>query len=238
MGRAGKLSKDDLVVELVGADYRYRSLCAQVAGLVDDGPLCSFQEEGAVPPKKWAEKIVKQAYAHPVLGDEPDSADVTAYGVESDTADRIFDKAAAKGLVDWPSYEPESRHFSGKAGRYTDEAALSNKEFWSARSPSPEETVRSVSSWDQTAVLSKDALIIDLVRKRWQVRNLRANLRAIAAREDDELYRNVTGERPPKKWLKKIAARLSELYGPDDVSSHLCNYGVGEPTADSYSDRR
>lgn len=88
------------------------------------------------------------------------------------------------------------------------------------------------SEWEKLEKLSKDELIIELVRSRWQMRNLQKVI--------EDLSKNLggyclyePGQKPSKDWVKKIA-EYAFRNGPEN----LCEWGVDEDTADAMFDER
>ncbi len=60
-----------------------------------------------------------------------------------------------------------------------------------------------VTEWEELEKLSKDELIIELVRQRWLYRDLKMTLRNLSS--DFRLFAGAPGEIPPEEWQKKIA---------------------------------
>jgi hypothetical protein len=86
--------------------------------------------------------------------------------------------------------------------------------------------------WEELEKLSKDELIIELVRKDWQMRNLRKVLIGVADNMgNDSLFE--PGERPPEEWGSQD--RRPRVQGrPADLQDR----GVDEETADRLYDER
>lgn len=88
------------------------------------------------------------------------------------------------------------------------------------------------SEWEKLEKLSKDELIIELVKAKWEKKNLQKvildlseNMGKYALFED--------GEKPPAEWQKKIA----EYVFVDDDFHNLQEWGVDEETSDRLYDR-
>ena len=126
-----KLSKDELIIELMKERYAHRDINSRLRMIidydhkaakelpceVDDG--CS-EAPGYRTTEAWARKIIEYARSK---SDDPefDYTCVFDYGLNWDQASDIFDKMAEEGLIDWASDDPRSRKFSGVPGLYMDE---------------------------------------------------------------------------------------------------------------------
>lgn len=80
-----KLTKDELIIELVRARWRFRNLQKVILELSSTmGDNCLF-EPGEKPSKEWAEKIAEYAFRN-----GPES--LYDWGIDWDTANRLFDE--------------------------------------------------------------------------------------------------------------------------------------------------
>ena len=103
-----KLSKEELIIELVRARTCYRGLRDTIDSdnvwpwpetlreSVDEDP-----EEGQVVPEIWAERIVCYGALHPRDGWFY-SSDLTDYGMDADQADKLCEKMYAEGILKLP----------------------------------------------------------------------------------------------------------------------------------------
>lgn len=82
-----KLSKDDLIIELVKARRAMRNMCSVLHEISGDGASYFLYDTGEKPPDGWLSKIVAHAESHLEPGDELDDSDLERYGVDSETAD-------------------------------------------------------------------------------------------------------------------------------------------------------
>lgn len=86
------------------------------------------------------------------------------------------------------------------------------------------------SEWEKLEKLSKDELIIELVRSRWQMRNLQKVIEDLSKNLGSYcLYE--PGQKPSDEWAEKIAEYVFRN-GP----GNLCEWGVDEDTADAKFD--
>lgn len=89
-----------------------------------------------------------------------------------------------------------------------------------------------VSEWEELESLSKDELIIELVRSRWQLRNLRKVLADLAS-DGGSYCQYEPGQKPSAEWSTKIAEYVFRN-GPADLE----DWGVDESTANALFDER
>ena len=83
-----------------------------------------------------------------------------------------------------------------------------------------------VSEWEKLEALSKDELIIELVRSRWQMRNLQKVILDVSEKlGSDCLYE--PGQKPSDEWARKIAD-----YAFAQGSLDLQDWGVDDDTSD------
>ncbi len=83
-----KLSKDELIIELVKSRRAMRNMCCVLNELSGTGASSFMYDKGQKPSDAWLEKIA--AYAESRLGKDEtlDSSDLEIYGIDSDTANR------------------------------------------------------------------------------------------------------------------------------------------------------
>ena len=89
-----------------------------------------------------------------------------------------------------------------------------------------------VTEWEKLEKLSKDELIIELVKARWEKRNLQKVIVDLAENMGSySLF--AEGEKPPAEWQEKIARYVFV----DDDFHNLQEWGVDENTSDELFDR-
>lgn len=83
-----KLSKDELIIELVKSRRALRNMCSVLKELSDTGASAFMYDKGQKPTGEWLEKIA--AYAESKLGSDEtlDGSDLEIYGIDGDTANR------------------------------------------------------------------------------------------------------------------------------------------------------
>lgn len=81
-----KLSKDELIIELVKARRSMRNMCIVLDELSKTGASDFMYDEGEKPSSAWLEKIVTYADAKLDSDSELDNADLETYGVDHETA--------------------------------------------------------------------------------------------------------------------------------------------------------
>ena len=84
-----KLSKDELIIELVKARRAMRNICLVLKELSEDGASHFMYDTGEKPSDAWFEKIVEYARSNLAEGDYLDSSDLEMYGVDGKTASRF-----------------------------------------------------------------------------------------------------------------------------------------------------
>ncbi len=92
-----------------------------------------------------------------------------------------------------------------------------------------------MSEWDDLEKLTKDELIIELVKARRAMRNMCRLFQVVSANGAAHFFYDV-GEKPSGEWLGKIAAYASARTDPDDGldRSDLEIYGIDGETAEMY----
>ncbi len=91
--------------------------------------------------------------------------------------------------------------------------------------------------WKELESLSKDELIIELVKARWEMRNLMSVLGRLSE-TGSEGFLCASGSKPSEEWLGKIESKARKDAGSDEdfYSCTLQEYGVDEKTADECYD--
>lgn len=88
------------------------------------------------------------------------------------------------------------------------------------------------SEWEELEKLSKDELIIELVKARWEKRNLQKAIFDLSENMGKYVL-FASGEKPPEVWQKKIVEHVFI----DDDFHNLQEWGVDEETSDMLYDR-
>ncbi|WP_400225392.1 hypothetical protein [Methanomethylophilus alvi] len=83
-----KLSKDELIIELVKSRRAMRNMCRLLDEISKDGASHYLYDRGENPSEEWLSKIVSYAESKLDDGDHLDGSDLERYGVDSETADR------------------------------------------------------------------------------------------------------------------------------------------------------
>ena len=86
-------------------------------------------------------------------------------------------------------------------------------------------------TWSELEKLSKDELIIELVKAKWEMRNLQKVILELS-QSLGSFYLYEPGIEPSEEWQKKIA----EYVFVDDDYHTLKDWGVDEKTADKLYD--
>ena len=91
------------------------------------------------------------------------------------------------------------------------------------------------SEWEELEKLSKDELIIELVKSRRAMRNMCSLLSEISG-DGAAHYLYDVGEKPTEEWLVKIATYACSRLEPGEVldGSDLERYGIDGETANKY----
>ena len=121
------LTKDELLIELARERFIRREINRQLRMMIDceypverEPPYLTdyddFSGPGERTTEEWARKVILHACSR--CGD-PDGVRTAIfdYGLDWDQADEVFDRMAEEGILDWPSYDPRSRRFSGIVGK-------------------------------------------------------------------------------------------------------------------------
>ena len=83
-----KLSKDELIIELVKSRRAMRNMCNLLHEISEDGASHYLYDIGEKPSDEWLSKIVAYAESKLESDDELDGSDLERYGVDSETANR------------------------------------------------------------------------------------------------------------------------------------------------------
>lgn len=83
-----KLSKDELIIELVKSRRAMRNMCSLLREISEDGASHYLYDEGEMPSDEWLSKIVDYARSRLDSGDALDGSDLERYGVDAETADK------------------------------------------------------------------------------------------------------------------------------------------------------
>ena len=84
-----KLTKDELIIELVKTRWEKRNLQNVLGELCKTGGAGMVYEPGAVPPEKWQKKIADYAFKNLEGGHY---SDLTEWGVDEDVGDKLYDE--------------------------------------------------------------------------------------------------------------------------------------------------
>ena len=84
-----KLSKDELIIELVKSRRAMRNICKLLEEVSGDGASHFMYDCGDTPSEAWLSRIVTYARMNLEPGEELDGSDLERYGVDSETADRF-----------------------------------------------------------------------------------------------------------------------------------------------------
>lgn len=91
------------------------------------------------------------------------------------------------------------------------------------------------SEWEELEKLSKEELIIELVKARRDMRNIRNVLADLSETGASEFMFD-EGSEPSEEWLHRIAKLAASRLDPDEAlcAADLEMYGIDEKTADRY----
>ena len=94
---------------------------------------------------------------------------------------------------------------------------------------------RMASEWEELEKLSKEELIIELVKARRDLRNIRNVLADLSETGASEFMYD-DGSKPSEEWLLRIVELARSRLDPDEVlcAADLEMYGIDEETADLY----
>lgn len=91
------------------------------------------------------------------------------------------------------------------------------------------------SEWEELEKLSKEELIIELVKAKRDLRNIRSVLADLSETGASEFMYD-EGSKPSEEWLLRIAELARSRLDPDEIlcAADLEMYGIDEETADRY----
>ena len=91
------------------------------------------------------------------------------------------------------------------------------------------------SEWEELEKLSKEELIIELVKARRDLRNIRSVLADLSETGASEFMYD-EGSKPSEEWMLRIAELARSRLDPDEAlcAADLEMYGIDEETADRY----
>lgn len=136
-----KLSKDELIIELV----RARTLLRLETEDDSDNPdYVDNPANGERTTEEWSRKIVMYAYKHHEIPDDFEYPDVYDYGLHGAQAEETFEKLVAEGRITRSTADPRSENFSGIPG----------KNRADVESMDPAERERFMESWKRVAQLT------------------------------------------------------------------------------------
>ena len=94
---------------------------------------------------------------------------------------------------------------------------------------------RMASEWEELERLSKEELIIELVKARRDLRNIRSVLADLSETGASEFMYD-EGSRPSEEWLLRIVEAARSGLGPDEAlcAADLEMYGIDGETADRF----
>ena len=94
---------------------------------------------------------------------------------------------------------------------------------------------RMASEWEELEKLSKEELIIELVKARRDLRNIRSVLADLSETGASEFMYD-DGSKPSEEWLLRIVELARSRLDPDEAlcAADLEMYGIDEETADLY----
>ncbi len=92
-----KLSKEELVIELVKARRDLRNIRSMLADLSETGASEFMYDEGSKPSEEWLTKIAELARSRIVPGEALSAADLEMYGIDEETADRYIESGRSQG---------------------------------------------------------------------------------------------------------------------------------------------
>ena len=91
-----KLSKEELIIELVKARRDMRNIRSVLADLSNTGASEFMYDEGSEPSGEWLSRIAEYAESHLEASEIFCASDLMIYGIDEDTADRYFEFRRSK----------------------------------------------------------------------------------------------------------------------------------------------
>ena len=92
-----KLTKEELVIELVKARRDMRNIRSVLADLSETGASEFMYDEGSKPSEEWLTKIAELARSRMGPGEALCAADLEMYGIDEETADRYIESERSQG---------------------------------------------------------------------------------------------------------------------------------------------
>jgi len=105
-----KLTKDELIIELVKERRQRLELLLEIRSIADNQwfPVSGCRD-GQKPPDGWARKIALYAAKTTPADDQLHDCDLQRYGMTEESSESVFAELCKEGLLDWPSYDPRSK---------------------------------------------------------------------------------------------------------------------------------
>ncbi len=91
-----KLSKEELIIELVKARRDMRNIRSVLGELSETGASSFMYDEGSKPSKDWLDRIVEYVDSRLNSDETLCAADLEMYGIDEETADRYVDALCSK----------------------------------------------------------------------------------------------------------------------------------------------
>ena len=91
-----KLSKEELIIELVKARRDMRNIRSVLGELSETGASSFMYDEGSKPSKDWLDRIVEYVDSKLNSDETLCAADLEMYGIDEETADRYVDAQCSK----------------------------------------------------------------------------------------------------------------------------------------------
>ena len=91
-----RLSKEELIIELVKARRDMRNIRSVLGELSETGASSFMYDEGSKPSKDWLDRIVEYVDSRLNSDETLCAADLEMYGIDEETADRYVDAQCSK----------------------------------------------------------------------------------------------------------------------------------------------
>ncbi len=91
-----RLSKEELIIELVKARRDMRNIRSVLGELSETGASSFMYDEGSKPSKDWLDRIVEYVDSRLNSDETLCAADLEMYGIDEETADRYVDALCSK----------------------------------------------------------------------------------------------------------------------------------------------
>ena len=91
-----KLSKEELIIELVKARRDMRNIRSVLGEISETGASSFMYDEGSKPSKDWLDRIVEYVDSRLNSDETLCAADLEMYGIDEETADRYVDALCSK----------------------------------------------------------------------------------------------------------------------------------------------